>query len=232
MPYRPPLWLLVLVTLSGTLAMHMFVPALGVAASELHAPPAVIQGAIGLYILGLALGQERFSARKMLGLGIVVAGSVLLGAVTAGMWQGAWRGDLLFLTAVCSWAVYTVLVQRWKLPALDVTLAIALMAAPFYLPLWWAWAPSGIASASWGAILFQMLFHGAGASVLAGFLYTRTVAALGPGPTTMLGAAVPALAALWAWAMLGEALPPLGLAAVLLVSLGMAIGVVGRPGAR
>ncbi len=55
--YRPPLWLLVLVTLSGTLAMHMFVPALGVAARELHTSPAAIQGAIGLYILGLALGQ-------------------------------------------------------------------------------------------------------------------------------------------------------------------------------
>ncbi|HYP82550.1 MAG TPA: multidrug effflux MFS transporter [Variovorax sp.] len=53
----PPLWLLVLVTLSGTLAMHMFVPALGEAARDLATSPAAIQSTITLYIVGLALGQ-------------------------------------------------------------------------------------------------------------------------------------------------------------------------------
>jgi DHA1 family bicyclomycin/chloramphenicol resistance-like MFS transporter len=53
----PPLWLLVLITFSGTLAMHMFVPALPDAARDLHATPAVMQMTISLYILGLAGGQ-------------------------------------------------------------------------------------------------------------------------------------------------------------------------------
>ncbi|MDZ5460061.1 multidrug effflux MFS transporter [Azohydromonas lata] len=53
----PPLWLLVLVTFSGTLAMHMFVPALPLVARELHATTAAAQLSISLYILGLALGQ-------------------------------------------------------------------------------------------------------------------------------------------------------------------------------
>jgi len=52
-----PIWLLVLVTLSGTLAMHMFVPALEVAARDLHTSPAAVQGTISAYIFGLAIGQ-------------------------------------------------------------------------------------------------------------------------------------------------------------------------------
>ncbi|WP_200843991.1 multidrug effflux MFS transporter [Pantoea sp. 18069] len=54
---RVPLWLLVLVTLSGTMAMHIFVPALPVAGQALGASPASMQQTITLYVIGLALGQ-------------------------------------------------------------------------------------------------------------------------------------------------------------------------------
>ena len=136
----------------------------------------------------------------------------------------------MFLGAVCSWAVYTVLVQRWRLPALDATLTIGLLAAPLYLPLWWLALPSTIGRAGTGTVLVlvQMAFHGAGAVVVAGLLYTRSVTALGPAPTAMIGAAVPALAALIAWPVLGEVLSPLGMAAVVLVTGGMVLGVVGE----
>jgi DHA1 family bicyclomycin/chloramphenicol resistance-like MFS transporter len=52
-----PLWLLVLITLSGTLAMHMFVPALPDAARSLGVGSAAVQATIGIYIMGLAVGQ-------------------------------------------------------------------------------------------------------------------------------------------------------------------------------
>lgn len=55
---RPvPLWLLVLVTFSGTLAMHMFVPALTVAAQSLHTDATTIRMTISVYIFGLGAGQ-------------------------------------------------------------------------------------------------------------------------------------------------------------------------------
>lgn len=53
----PPLWLLALITLSGTLAMHMFVPALPDAARHFQVGSAAVQGTISAYIAGLALGQ-------------------------------------------------------------------------------------------------------------------------------------------------------------------------------
>ena len=52
-----PIWLLVLITLSGTLGMHMFVPALPLAAVQLGTTPAAMQMTISLYIAGLAVGQ-------------------------------------------------------------------------------------------------------------------------------------------------------------------------------
>jgi drug/metabolite transporter (DMT)-like permease len=175
-------------------------------------------------LLAAAFGMGRITLRRLSGLAIITLGSVLLAWTSSGAWQGAWRGDLLFLAAVSSWAVYTLLVQRWRLPALDTTIAIGLTAAPVFLPVWWFALPSGMASASWGTILGQAAFQGVAASVVAGILYTRSVAALGPAATTMIGAAVPALVALIAWPLLGEALSAIALLAVLLVSGGMLVG--------
>ena len=189
---------------------------------------------VGTALLGLALGSARMGGRRALSLCVVVAGSVLLAAATAGggAWEDAWKGDLLFLCAILSWSVYTILVQRWRLPALDAMLAVGLAAGPLYLPVWWLFLPSTIGQAAPGAVAFQAVFQGAFAAILAGLLYTKAVTLIGPGPTTMVGAAVPAFAALGAWPLLGEALPPLGLLAVLLVSAGMALGVTGPSAPR
>lgn len=54
---RPPIWLLVMITISGTMAMHMFVPALPVAGRSLGASAGEMQMTISLYIFGLASGQ-------------------------------------------------------------------------------------------------------------------------------------------------------------------------------
>ena len=85
-----PLWVLVFVTLSGTLAMHMFVPALASAARDLHATVAAIQSTITMYILGLAVGQlaygpisDVYGRRPTLLLGLLIftiAGVVCLTA--------------------------------------------------------------------------------------------------------------------------------------------------------
>jgi DHA1 family bicyclomycin/chloramphenicol resistance-like MFS transporter len=53
----PPPWLLTFVTFSGTLALHIFVPAHPAAAADLGASPAAMQMSISLYILGLVFVQ-------------------------------------------------------------------------------------------------------------------------------------------------------------------------------
>ncbi|MGE0213882.1 MAG: multidrug effflux MFS transporter, partial [Parvibaculaceae bacterium] len=85
-----PLWLLALITLSGTLAMHMFVHALPDAARALGATPAAMQMTISVYILGLAFGQliygplsDRFGRRPtlMAGLGLYTAAGIAAACV-------------------------------------------------------------------------------------------------------------------------------------------------------
>jgi MFS transporter, DHA1 family, multidrug resistance protein len=76
---RPPLWLLALLTFSGTLAMHIFVPALPLAATALGVGAGTIQMTVSVYILGLAIGQlvygplsDRFGRRVTLMAGLVL----------------------------------------------------------------------------------------------------------------------------------------------------------------
>jgi len=84
----PPAWLLVFITLSGTLGMHTFVPALPEAAQELGTGVAAMQMTISLYIAGLAAGQliygplsDAFGRRPILMAGLALYTLAGLGAV-------------------------------------------------------------------------------------------------------------------------------------------------------
>jgi len=82
----PSLALLIAVTMTGTMAMHVFVPAMPAAAADLGTSPSLIQSTITLYIVGLAAGQliygplsDRFGRRPVLlvSLALYVLGLVL-----------------------------------------------------------------------------------------------------------------------------------------------------------
>ncbi|MET0517300.1 MAG: multidrug effflux MFS transporter [Burkholderiaceae bacterium] len=87
---KVPLWLLALFTFSGTLAMHIFVPALPYAATGLNASIAAVQLTISLYIAGLAVGQliygplaDRYGRRPILMAGLSLYSAAGLAAAFA-----------------------------------------------------------------------------------------------------------------------------------------------------
>ncbi|ONG53213.1 Bcr/CflA family drug resistance efflux transporter, partial [Pseudoroseomonas deserti] len=89
-PRRAPLWLLALITFSGTLAMHVFVPALPQAAAALGASPGSLQLTISFYIAGLAVGQlvygplsDRYGRRPVLLAGLFLYTTAGLAAALA-----------------------------------------------------------------------------------------------------------------------------------------------------
>lgn len=53
----PPIWRLVVITMTSTLAMHMFAPALPYASRDFDAGISSMEMTISLYIVGLAVGQ-------------------------------------------------------------------------------------------------------------------------------------------------------------------------------
>jgi drug/metabolite transporter (DMT)-like permease len=177
-------------------------------------------------MLAVVVLGDRVSRRRVAALGLILVGIVLVGwNGFAGDVPGAWRGDILFLCASTTWALYTVLVRKWRWSAIDATATIAVLAACVYLPVYLAWLPSKLATAPAGEIVFQGVYQGLFAVAIAGIAYTRAVEALGPLTTTSITAVVPATAALAAWPILGEPLSALALGGVMLVTLGMLAGV-------
>ncbi len=85
-----PLWLLALITLSGTFAMHAFVPALPIAAREFGAGIGEAQLTLSAYIIGLSVGQltygpvaDRYGRRPVLFIGMAVYCLASLAAMAA-----------------------------------------------------------------------------------------------------------------------------------------------------
>ncbi len=175
---------------------------------------------------------EGLSRGRALGLGLIACGGVFVGGISlAQAFDGGttWVGDLLFMAASLTWASYGVLCRRWRIGAVDATLAIAggclVTAVPAYaLGVLAGWVPSRLPQAPWGEVAFQAVYQGGLAMLVAGLAYTQVVQTLGPLRTTMLTALVPPLAALSAVPLLGE---PLGLAALgglCCVGLGLVVG--------
>src|SRR5689334_3648831 len=54
---QPSMLLIIAITASGTLSLHIFLPALPAVASEFAASPATVQLTLTLYLIGLAFGQ-------------------------------------------------------------------------------------------------------------------------------------------------------------------------------
>ncbi|MFC7609049.1 hypothetical protein [Teichococcus aestuarii] len=100
------------------------------------------------------------------------------------------------------------LIRRWGVSAITATTVLALYPPLLYLPVWWLVLPSSLGTASPGAIGFQFFYQGFIAVVVAGFLFTRAVVALGGGLTTTITALTPrsppwppgrCWASRWAW---------------------------------
>jgi len=188
-------------------------------------------------LFALLLLGEKLSRTRVIGLSMIVLGDVLVGGSSllhAFDGQRVWKGDLLFLGASMVWAMYGVLCRRWRIGAIDATLAIAFGCLLSYVPLFTLAAgsgllPSGLAAAPWQEIAFQAVYQGGFSMLIAGLAFTQVVTTFGPIRTTMLTALVPSLAALSAVPLLGEALSPAALGGLVCVTLGLLFGLRQAP---
>lgn len=133
-PTTAPLWLLALLTFSGTLAMHIFVPALPRAGQALGAAPAEMQLTISLYILGLAFGQliygplaDRLGRRPVLMAGLFLYTLAGLAAALAPGVQGLIAARLFQALGGCAGLVLGRALVRDLSAGADVAKRMALM---------------------------------------------------------------------------------------------------------
>jgi len=183
-------------------------------------------------LFAMVLLRERLTPARVAGLLLIVAGDLAVGGsslLQAFDGGSTWKGDTLFLCAGMAWALYGVLCRRWRVGAVDATLAIALgclcSAVPLYaLAVAAGTISSGLAAAPWREIVFQAVYQGGLSMFVAGLAFTQVVATFGPVRSTMMTALVPALAALSAVPVLGEPLNAVALGGLACVTFGLLLG--------
>ena len=189
-------------------------------------------------VLALLLLGERITPARVLGLGLIVAGDLMVGGASllrAFDGGAVWKGDLLFMLAAMCWATYSVLARRHALDAVRATIAVTAFAFVSFVPLYALLllthaVPGKVFTAPLPEVLFQTLYQGCGSVVISGISFTKMIEHFGPVRSTMITALVPGLSALGAVLFLGEPLYWNLAAGLALVTLGILFGV--RPGAR
>jgi MFS transporter, DHA1 family, multidrug resistance protein len=160
-PFRrdrdPSLTLLVAVTMTGTVALHIFVPALSVAAVDLGASPFAIQLTVALYLVGLAAGQlvygplsDRFGRRPVImgSLALYLFG-ILLAIPAAGVAHLIVARVLQSLGACASLVLGRAMVRDVSDPS-DATRKLAVLTTSMMLTPALAPALGGIINAAFG----------------------------------------------------------------------------------
>jgi len=185
----------------------------------------------------LILG-ERFTKQRALGLVLIACGGMLVGGASLlKAFEGGhvWKGDVLFVCASSSWAMYSVLARRYKVDPVQATVAFTVFAVLCYVPLYAALAlanalPFGLvthlADAPRSEIAMQMVMQGVGSGIVGNIGFTMMLKAFGPVRTTMMTALVPSLAALSAVFFLDELLSWHLIVGLLLALSGVALGVL------
>jgi len=156
----------------------------------------------GLFLTSLVL-KEFLPPRRIVGALAMVAGLVVIGveAIHTMGAQGLF-GDLLFVAAGASFAIFGMLLRLWRIPALRamaVTSVLSLAGLPLLL-----FAFDNLKAAGFFENLIQAVVQGAFAGAGAIYLFTRAVILLGAGRAALFPALVPPFTLLIGAVTLGE----------------------------
>lgn len=173
-------------------------------------------------IMGYFVLKEEMPAKKIIGLLIAVSGILLLMLVKPSVQEnGMWVGHLLLLVAGCMWGVYAVFAKAWKVDAVQGTAVVAVFSMVCYLPIYFIFIPSNLATAPMEEIIWQGFYQGVMTNVIALMAYNKAVELLGASGTAIFIPLVPVMATFAAVPLLGEVPSSLEMAGIILAALGV-----------
>jgi drug/metabolite transporter (DMT)-like permease len=185
-------------------------------------------GTISLWIaaLGFLLYDVRLDRTKMAAVVLIVAGMALILASSFGglSTARALTGDAMFVAASMLGAAYLVYVQQHKLnPVLGAAL-VSTYSAAILLPWYLLAANSALAHAPIGEIVWQVVFQGLlmGGGVFLAINYA--VLRIGSQTAGVIFALIPVLGMLFSLAITNDPVSPVEWAAILAISIGVAVG--------
>lgn len=216
---------LVILSLSGAVVYSLFVFAGFHYAPASHAA-ILLPGFLpfSITIAAWLVLRERVVLSRACGLGIIALGVLCVAVENFSKTGIAFAGDALMLAGSCCWALYTVLLRKWNMPARETAIAVTLIAAVLYLPVYVLFLPKGMGEAAWSDIALQGVYQGVIAAVIQMVLYARSVTLLGATRMGLIMAFIPASVGLAAVPLLNEPLTPLICLGLAFVSLGAWVG--------
>jgi drug/metabolite transporter (DMT)-like permease len=166
------------------------------------------QGILPLIVACLAAValKERLVPIRKAGLVLVGVGGLVIGGLGISSFGGRQSiGHLLFLSAACLLACYTVAIRRARLDGLHAAAIAAVVSLLIYFPLYFAFTDNrGLLEARLADLLCQALYQGVVMAAVSFALYGRSIMLLGASSAAAFIALAPAVAALMAIPALGE----------------------------
>jgi drug/metabolite transporter (DMT)-like permease len=154
-----------------------------------------------------ALLGEHLGRIHLIGAGLVIAGIVLIS------WQGlhaatgaaTWIGDLLFFTSAILWAVFTVLIRHWRLPAVRAIAVVSFLSLVVIVPGYLGWyGLEHLRARPLLPMALQALVQGLLQGVVAITAYSQSIRVLGVSRAVLFPAMVPAVSLLIGVPIVGE----------------------------
>ena len=143
---------------------------------------ALFQGTVPLSVACLAaiVLNERITTIRKAGLVLVMCGGSMvagLGISSLGGRQSI--GHLLFLSATCMWACYTVAIRRARMDGLHAAAIAAVVSLTFYLRVYLAFFENGLFNVPMVDLVFPALYQGVLVAAVSLALYGRAIRLLG-----------------------------------------------------
>jgi drug/metabolite transporter (DMT)-like permease len=175
--------------------------------------------ALGGLILARLVLKEPLPPRRLAGAIAIVIGLAVIGAeALRTMGANGVLGDLLFVAAGSCFAIFAVLVRRWRVGAIRaaaVTSVLSLAGLPVLLGSF-----NNMLAAGFYENLMQAVVQGALAGAGAIYLFTRAVVLLGAGRAVLFPSLVPPFTLLIGYFTIGEAPTASQLAGLMIVLAG------------
>jgi drug/metabolite transporter (DMT)-like permease len=170
--------------------------------------------------------KSRMPARERVGITAIVAGGCIAGFQSFLSAANSGTAVGLFVFGGLLWAIYTVSTKAFAIGALRATTIVSVVSALIYSPVYFAMKGLAILDAPARELLTQTVYQGILVSILALYLYSKSVSLLGPTIGASFAALVPVLAVIEASLLLGERPSAASLIGLVVVTVGMVLNLL------
>lgn len=214
-------WRGLMLALAGSVAYCSFVYSGFFFAPVAHGA-VFLNGTIALFVAILAyfVFQQAFDKNTWVSLFIIL---ITLGTMTfliSDDHSSFGIGDICLIGASISWAIFSILLRKWKFSAWQMIINIAFWSSVVYLPIYFICFTPQLSQVEPVHLAIQTVFHSIFVLIIATLTYAKAVEYIGAFKASGIASLAPFIAALVAVPLLNETLNPVMICGLIGMSLG------------